>query len=367
MPLVPMYPQDTVRETIKSRFTSELFSIPDLRPFFSHVPGYINPFYEQVKPILEQRIDCLYLPPRAQALKKADYALFTARWWPQATPDRLQTLAFFSLWLFTWDDKIDDTDGPLHKDIVGAHRYREETINFTRYTLGLPVNETETDSSVRFAPLDGLVRSFDVVGKEIQAVYTQEQLEIFANELEDFVRCVGREQTVRLSGRIPNTEEFWQIRMGSSGTGTLLALNEYSCSTHIPQSIMTHPEMRTLWDEVVINVAIANDILSLKKEIGSVDNIISVKVNDQDISIQDAICQAKDDLLLNIKRFDQAAEVLITDTTFHPSPDHKQGLLSIVEECRHNISANIDWSYTTSRYGLRDIPQDSAGWMHIEV
>lgn len=53
-----------------------------------------------------------------------------------------------------------------------------------------------------------------------------EQLELFAKELEFFVRCVGREQEVRLSDHMASTEEFWQIRMGSSGTGILLALNE---------------------------------------------------------------------------------------------------------------------------------------------
>lgn len=82
---------------------------------------------------------------------------------------------------------------------------------------------------------------------------------------------------------------------------------------------------------------------SYQKKQGGIDNIISVKVNEQDILVQDAICQAKEDLLLNIKRFEQAAEALITDTTFDPSLEHKQGLVSIIEGCRYNISANIDW------------------------
>ena len=52
-----IYQQDTIREGVTFRYMSELFSIPDLRPFFAHIPGSINPFYEQLKPILEERID----------------------------------------------------------------------------------------------------------------------------------------------------------------------------------------------------------------------------------------------------------------------------------------------------------------------
>ena len=86
-------------------------------------------------------------------------------------------------------------------------------------------------------------------------------------------------------------------------------------------------------------------ILCIKKKKGEIDNIISVKVNEQDILVQDAICQAKEDLLLSLKRFEQAAEALLTDTTFNASLELKQELVSIVEEFRHNVSANIDWRW----------------------
>lgn len=82
-------------------------------------------------------------------------------------------MAFFILWIWTWDDKIDDANGSLHKDIVGTHQYREDTIKFTRYTLGVSCKEGETDTSLPVTPVSNVVQSFDVVGEGIRAVYTQ--------------------------------------------------------------------------------------------------------------------------------------------------------------------------------------------------
>jgi hypothetical protein len=76
------------------------------------------------------------------------------------------------LWLFTWDDHINDFNGYLYKDAVGARQYCEQTIEFTRHALGLPVKESKNGPRKCSSLLDILVCSFDVVGEAIQAVYT---------------------------------------------------------------------------------------------------------------------------------------------------------------------------------------------------
>jgi hypothetical protein len=115
----------------------------------------------------------LYPPEKAAALIKGDYALLAAMSWPTAEYIRLKTCTFWFLWLFTWDDEIDQSTSDLFIDLQNADKFREETYHYVRYTLGVPNEATKKRDFDTTPPKHKLIRSLDVVGFELQKVYNK--------------------------------------------------------------------------------------------------------------------------------------------------------------------------------------------------
>ena len=60
----------------------------------------------------------------------------------------------------------------------------------------------------------------------------QEQLEIFLDEAKFYLDMTQLEQHIRDNDILPSLEEFWKMRMGSSGTKPCLVLAEYVFGLH---------------------------------------------------------------------------------------------------------------------------------------
>ena len=58
-------------------------------------------------------------------------------WFPDADWDQLLTAGLFSFWLFHCDDAMDDQDGSVSRDYAVSCRYRQQVLNYTRWSLGL--------------------------------------------------------------------------------------------------------------------------------------------------------------------------------------------------------------------------------------
>lgn len=106
-------------------------------------------------------------------LKAADFALFASSWWPQAEFEELRILAFLAIWLFTWDDEIDDPRGSCADDFKVAQVYRTETMNFVEHCLGLVTYEVPP------APSNPIIASFQVIGDHFYDAYTLGEKQIY--------------------------------------------------------------------------------------------------------------------------------------------------------------------------------------------
>lgn len=98
-------------------------------------------------------------------MKSADFALFAAHWWPNADFADLRICAFVAIWLFVWDDDIDEMDGVLSNNYDAAQEHRRQTTAYIEKTLGL--NSFEDD----FIPSSPIIRSFGVIGEALSAAY----------------------------------------------------------------------------------------------------------------------------------------------------------------------------------------------------
>ena len=106
-------------------------------------------------------------------LKRGDYALLSAMWWPRAEAKRLQTVTFWFLWLFTWDDEIDQSTSELFINLENANKSRQESFHYARYSLGVPIEETHKFQFDVTPPTNKLIRSLDVIGADLQKVYNK--------------------------------------------------------------------------------------------------------------------------------------------------------------------------------------------------
>ncbi|EAW12442.1 terpene synthase family protein [Aspergillus clavatus NRRL 1] len=338
------------RPALKAKLTKELFLIPNLKPSYRDWPTAVNPSYPQLKVALETRIKEYYHPKKAAKLIQDDYALLSAMWWPRAAPDRLQTCTFWFLWLFTWDDEIDQSTSDLFVNIHNANDFRKESLEYVKFCLGVGDEETAKWDFENHPPQRKLIRSLDVIGAELRKVYNYDQIMTFVNEIDYYMDCQQREQQRKLTGRLPIVAEYLETRMGTSAVTSMLALNEFADGNDIPREIMTDPKMISLWYEVIMNMSLSNDLLSLRKEIehGDIDSMVPVLVSARGLTIHEAIKETEEEISRSIDRFDQIADAFLKETRITHT-DHADELADYIVGCQYNQMANFLWS------GLTDI------------
>ena len=163
--------------------------LPDLRPIFAGWPGAyhqnINHHYREMIAIANEKLERLVKEEREACteilikrnslftkesklakLKASDFALFASSWWPQAGLEELRILTFLAIWLFTWDDEIDEPTGFCADDFKAAQEYRQETIAFVEDCLDLRTRGTPS------IPSNAIVASFQVIGEYFRDTYT---------------------------------------------------------------------------------------------------------------------------------------------------------------------------------------------------
>ena len=75
-------------------------------------------------------------------------------------------MTFLSIWLFLWDDEIDEATGSLNMDFEAAQVFRQETIDFIEYTLDLGTQEVPP------IPPNAIINSFRPVSDALCVAYT---------------------------------------------------------------------------------------------------------------------------------------------------------------------------------------------------
>ncbi|KAG9242949.1 isoprenoid synthase domain-containing protein [Calycina marina] len=339
--------------------------IPDLKPIFHGWPGVYESLFSQTQ-LEDLRVDVnrklqnLYSQKAAKSLTPllaADFAYFTVSWWPHARLEEQRILAALVIWLFTWDDEIDEPGGAVSDDFDAAEQYRAETERFVSNCLQL--SEPMPNSQ----DLNPIVASFQAIGDALCDAYDESQRQRLLSEIQLFMRMSRSEQQIRLLGRLPSLEEYWTFRMGTSAVYIGVASGEYANRCPLPASIMDSQTMRDIWDETNIIISITNDLLSLKKEIrqGCVDSVVPLTcaaLMDVDLAIQDVVAQ----LEASRQRFEVAARDLETQNAGE-SEEMRERIRHFIRVCQTNCTGNLIWSLKTARYGMaeKDVQVDEAG------
>ncbi|KAI0398124.1 isoprenoid synthase domain-containing protein [Xylariaceae sp. FL0594] len=327
--------------------------LPDLRPVFRGWRGidtpHINPYYESLKLKVAEKLASLNLHPKKEnSLKRADLALFAALWWPDVPPEQLETLANIAIWVFTWDDEVDEPSGSYAEDYHRAQAYRNNTTRFIGVSLGLE------PADPNLVPMDAIVQSFDAIGTGLRRSYDEAQLRRFHDRVVRFVSATEVEQRHQLqlsesadagdddASGVPTLEAYMANRAGTSAVDITSASAEFGLSLHLPRDLVEGEAVAALWRETNLLFSITNDLVSFRKEFrtGSVENMVPLTfATTFDMGV--AVAQLVGALQASRDRFDKAADALLAEAERRGCS--KSDVESYIQLLRNNNVGNLVW------------------------
>ncbi|MCJ1393422.1 hypothetical protein MMC18_006296 [Xylographa bjoerkii] len=148
--------------------------IPDLGPIFSSWPNGVNKHYKALKEATKDFLESFDM--KEKKLKKQieiDYALSGSMWWQQGDFNELRAIIFFVIWLFNYDDDIDEPTGQHSDDLELAKEVHRTAILFIQHCLGLG-----NQGDINNTPRNPNISSFKVIGDYLRAEYSGEQRQV---------------------------------------------------------------------------------------------------------------------------------------------------------------------------------------------
>lgn len=148
-------------------------------------------------------------------------SLTCTRWYPDAEWEELKIATAYSVWIFVWDDEIDEGETDAAHNEQLAQAYYRQSLAYIHRMLGLDGDGLEEVE----APHQNMTLFADV-GYGMRESTDIQQRQRFFDELENFMLQVGVEHTHRMDGTIPTLDEYMSIRAGSVGCAPQIAITE---------------------------------------------------------------------------------------------------------------------------------------------
>ncbi|KAI3550444.1 hypothetical protein CABS01_13506 [Colletotrichum abscissum] len=336
-----------VRQTLIQQLRGKDLRIPDLSLLFKQWPKDTSPCLEGLRTLSGERIASFTELPKSRiSMSKIDVGLFISTWYPGVNLERGDILCCVVLWLFTWDDQIDEKGGHLYDNLQAAHVFRRETLEYVRHCLRLSDNEASHEVRTNY-----IIAFFKVIGDAVCEAYDYDHREILFDEIKFFIETSETEQQRRLGPELPSTREYIATRMGTGAVNVCLFFIDYACGVSVPIEVLREVEMRTLWDQANILVWAVNDLLSLKKEIAqqTVESIVPLLFRETE-SLDVAVSMVTEMIHKAITEFNHAAECLMAK--FSDDETLAANLKTYIDGCKYICTGNLTWSLQTGRYGL---------------
>ncbi|KAI1119631.1 isoprenoid synthase domain-containing protein [Nemania sp. NC0429] len=320
------------RATLAERLSGQRMFIADMRPILSHWPCSQHGDYEVVRSAVDERFALLTSRQIQKAISDADPALLAARWWPMIPRKSYRVMTDLVIWFGLWDDMIEK----LADDTVAAESLRLSTKDFIRAALGL------ADGAKPTATANPLIQSFQPIAAEACAFYSKDKRRILLHHFDQYIDATRLEAEAERSNDIPSLKEYWEVRILTSGMGTLLGLSEYALQVQLPLSFVQSEAYSTLWVTAVVINSIINDLLSLKKEMQAQSVVNSVAIlfyqyDDLDVAVEMSLDHVRQLVAL----FDSTADEVLSSDVF----DARQldAIAQVIDLMRTVNTGNLEW------------------------
>ncbi|KAI0833178.1 terpenoid synthase [Hypoxylon sp. FL0890] len=374
----------STREQLLMSIRGSRVIIPDLQSMISHWPQGIHTEVARLDDYVQRTLTCLSShsnnETRLRRLRASNIALFGASWWPYASYEALEIVTCLSIWLFAWDDETDSLEfSSVISDWDKASTFRQRTIDYLQRILSSNPESEPSNTSI-----DPIISLFRPVGEAISKTCNDRQVKTFLNELLFYVNMCGEEQKFQMAHRLPTVEEYVRLRLGSGAVRVCFGTIEYAYGITLPQQVMDDEAMQRIWHEANVIIYTTNDILSVKKEVVSLETsvldplpfshidtsqaqsqvdslvpLLSLELG----SVQAAINQAVDIVRSSIERFD-AAEMEILER-YSATPEVQEDIRKSIDGCKYACTSNLNWSLISGRYKLNC--QSMKGGLHITL
>ncbi|KAI2621516.1 terpenoid synthase [Hypomontagnella submonticulosa] len=331
------------KELLAKGLKGQRLVIPDMRPIFAHWPRGENENYRKMKAVVDDR---LAAHPMKEEVRRAydhlDPALLAAKWWPTASKDQYQVLIDLVIWFMYWDDLIES----LASNPSAAENLRSATKALVHQCFGVPGAEGQNEDLS-----NPLILGFKNIAKEVYAVYDKEQRRILVEHFDRYVDSTLLEAEADQSDKLPSLKKYWEVRILTSGMGTLLSVTEFAAQAKLPSRLVGSAAYDTLWMTTVVINSIVNDLLSFKKEMkaGSVLSSVAIlyhQVDNLDAAVQMSLAH----LRIMVDEFDRTADMILSKYSL--SPDEVEATSKIIDTLRIVNTGNLEWSLQTKRYGV---------------
>ncbi|KAH6616928.1 isoprenoid synthase domain-containing protein [Chaetomium tenue] len=315
--------------------------IPDLRPTFAAWKQGVNPLHAQARQAADIRLAGLIEDEKALAKTRAvDIALFASMLAPDVGYAELETVTFYYMWLFLWDDAIDGAD----EGEVAAEEYCRQSIAFVEHSLGL----AEPGAPAPAAPTK-VCESFAEVGRRVGGYCGLEERERFSESLRMYMEACVTEYRWRLSGRVPSVEEFYSWRLGTSSVDAMLDLSRVIHGVKLPRSILDSKELTAMGFCVNKLLILINELVSLKKELkdGAFGNLIPITMRASKMNLESATQSLTKDIQDCVRDFESNVVILRRNSGM----DEEQ-LKRLVQAYQVVDTATLNFSIQSPRYGI---------------
>ncbi|KAK3998261.1 isoprenoid synthase domain-containing protein [Cladorrhinum sp. PSN332] len=147
-------------------------------------------------------------------------------------------MCWYSLWIFLWDDVIEDSTVPVRT-------VQQQALKYMEHHLGLaPASSPEPPAPTKYCAL------FQHCAKPLRAECTISERRRFLDQIGNYMEGCEVEQEFVLGGKLPALEEYWDHRLYTSSVWTYCAIADYMAGVHLPEEMYETDEMKALWFEL---------------------------------------------------------------------------------------------------------------------
>ncbi|KAL6831980.1 isoprenoid synthase domain-containing protein [Trichoderma camerunense] len=337
---------------LASMLSGSTLPIPNLKVPLANFPKGVNKYMHEIRQWVDRLVDENIHDRRKRAgVKRCDFGYLAACCFPYSEWEELKASAAFFVWVFTWDDIIDngEDDTGIISNADLARIFCEQSLDHIKLQLELDDSHQKAAST---QPLPSMTM-FDHVAKPLTAVWNHTRKQRLYNEIEHYVNCCLVEHIQQEDDLIPTQEEFTMMRFGTSGITPGIAICEFTRNVSLPDEIVESAPMKVIWKEITRLCMMINDIYSCQKELrsGVIQNIIPVIAYASGTDDIGTVTQEFMHIFqTSVNTFEEAFQVLKALA----SPDTKlsEDIQKYIENCQTITTGLLDWMLSSERYGV---------------
>ncbi|KAL4962485.1 terpene synthase family protein [Aspergillus stella-maris] len=357
-----MTTEKSVQDTIWSSLEGQSVKVPNLLKLLPPSSIKLHLDYEKARdeelnPWIRRYVDN---DKTCRNLQNDEFGLFAAAICADASYEKLCTVAKFFAWYYLWDDLF-DFDTLKNESIHGMGENRLISIEYIKHQI-LPSQNARPDLTSYPMELQKALMAWDEVGVHIRDECSEETRELLCTEMVDYMSSVGAVNALFEHGQTPTVEEYWKRRDRDAGVYPGIATIPFVAGIDVTAEDVSGSLMKEMWKQTSYIVHIANDMISLQKELedGQIENLIPILMLNNNISINHALQEAYNLAEQNMDGFCRTSRALASDE--YPQPVSG----AFAKGCGGLLTGLLQWSYNGGRY-LEGGELDAENVFHFQI